>query len=149
MTGSNGNGAPGKPAKTGLVIREPDGKFAPGTAPGPGRPTLDILKIARAQADRTGHSLDKVVEIALRALARGAAHGDVGAIKVLLGYLVGPVDKPAQVNVAVDARTTVEAGPPMPSDGEFGAYAIKLLEVTKAQGLLPEPLDPETEALLA
>ena len=141
----NGNGvakviAVKKPAGNQIgnpLFDQENGNFAVGNPGGPGRPkgTLDLMKIVREQARRSGHSLDKCVEIAMRALVRSAAAQDVNAIKVLLDRLCGPQDKGTTVNVGIDARGAT-AGPTMPEGADFMDYIEKLNRVAATQGLL-------------
>lgn len=114
------------------------GLFKKGNPGGPGRPkgSLDFMTIARALEKRTGHSLDKAVEISLRALTKAAAGKDILAIKTLLDRLCGPLEKGPTVNVGVDARTAISAGPPMPEGADFREYAVKLMGIAEGQKLL-------------
>jgi hypothetical protein len=78
-------------AKTGQK-RDPQGRFLPGTAAGPGKPAngyarwLAGLKVAFAEAV----SVEDVQAIAGK-LTRLAKLGDVAAIKLFLAALIGPV----------------------------------------------------------
>jgi hypothetical protein len=75
-----------------VPLRDPRGRFLPGTAAGPGRPAnpyarrLAMLKIAFAEAV----SVEDMQAVARKLLGL-ALRGDIGGVKVLLAALIGPV----------------------------------------------------------
>ena len=113
------------------------GRLLPGhtlKSPGRGPNTLDFMAIARAKSKESKIPLDDLVWLATKGLATRAARGDAAAAKVLLDRMCGPTDK--GVEVKVDARTAIAAGPQVPEGGDFADWVRGLNRVAAQQELL-------------
>lgn len=103
--------------------RRPDGRFAPGSAPGPGRSAGTGEHRRALLAAVTPEDVQKVAET-LRDLA---LDGDVGAAKVLLERVLGrPKDQPELVNLDL---------PPVDS-AQSCAAAVRIVAAQATSGLL-------------
>lgn len=116
------------------------GKFTKGNPGGPGRPPgkLNLMAVTVAECKRDGVNLERLSYQVLTAMARKALRsGDAAAAKLFLDRVAGPIDKVAEVTVAVgiDARGPT-VGPPVPGGADFRAYIEKLNHVAAAQGLI-------------
>ncbi len=116
--------------------RLPNGRFLPGTKPGPGRPpgSIDIFKTCRKRAKQEGGDLREMVWQQYKAMHEAVVEDrDAAACKILWDRTGGPVEKAGDVTVNV--ATQVNAGPPPPPTAELGAYLGRLVEVAREQGI--------------
>ena len=123
--------------KRAVVTRGTDGKFAVGNS-GKIRGCLDFMSVARKQAERTGVSLERIVESLLRSLLKRALAGDTPAAKLLLDRLCGTQASGSAVNVAIGVGAAGGPdglpGPPPPRGQDAAEYIAKLNQIVIQQG---------------
>ncbi len=119
--------------------------------PGGGQ-RLSFITVVKRKAKAAGMSLDNIIWLTTKGLARRAALGDAAAAKILLDRLCGPVEKGIEVHV--DARTAIaNQGPPVPRVGEFKDWVLEVNKIAAQQGMLgdttPAQLVVDAEAAVA
>lgn len=114
--------------------RDERGRLLKGHSLRGGRPpgSIDLLRLAKKRAKREGRDVFQAVYEALLALMDAAKSGDVRAAEVLLRHLATPLEKHSvaiqlEQNLALSQQ--VQAGPPVPSGADLGAYLARLTEL--------------------
>ncbi len=96
--------------------RDEMGRFAPGCAPGPGRPPApDFRRVVAERLAANGGSVDAVLFEVFEALRAEAAAGNVAAAKLLLDRLA-PQDKGAAPGLSLEELIAASCRPEDPSE---------------------------------
>ena len=117
------------------TVRDPAGRFAAGTVGGPGRKPgkqYDVLAAAQRVAADRGIDLELAIGQVVHAMIDAARNGDVGAARVVLDRLAGPVRQELDVTDRYGAGLPT-AGP-VPSGDELAAVAGDVLERWRDRG---------------
>lgn len=133
----------------GMVKRGPGGRFAKGTAPGPGRPrsTLDFRKTIEQQAFLDDdYDLEAALYRVFKKQIERAEGGNLEAARFVTERLAGVLELPERVpKVAVQVNAGRYGGPPvlppLEPDGSgfptIGEHLAKFNEIAARRGLTP------------
>ena len=123
MGGKSGS----KPRET---VRKPNGHFAPGTAPGPGRPKgFDFKKALCRFIDENDYDIDEAAgRLALR-LFELAMDGDMQAARIWLDRCYGPVRQEIDHTTDGQSITGTGTGPEIPTGERLDKIVADLVAI--------------------